>query len=152
MLTLGTVILLRCIRTGYILSNAIILLIFSQGLKFTLPIRLKAFNWYPKVFFNQLPKLKPNYDELRVFGFLCYPWLKTYSPHKALKSSRCAFLGYSKVHKGYLCLDLLSRQKFISHHVLFYEQVFPFQQLDDTSTRTTAHPTSIPLPPIPVFQ
>lgn len=114
--------------------------------------QLPSSNTHNKTPYEILFHVKPNYDELRVFGFLCYPWLKTYSPHKALKSSRCAFLGYSKVHKGYLCLDLLSRQKFISHHVLFYEQVFPFQQLDDTSTRTTAHPTSIPLPPIPVFQ
>lgn len=100
--------------------------------------------------FEILFKEKPNYNELRVFGSLCYPWLKPYSPHKlAPKSSRCVFLGYSKVHKGYLCLDLTSKRKFLSRHVLFYEQEFPFQRPNDISTGVPASPTSVPLPPIP---
>lgn len=102
--------------------------------------------------FEILFRTKPNYDELRVFGSLCYPWLKPYAPHKlAPKSSQCVFLGYSKLHKGYICLDIQSRRKFISRHVLFYEQVFPFRKPSDNSISTTSivSPTSVPLPPIP---
>lgn len=94
----------------------------------------------------------PNYDELRVFGSLCYPWLKPYSPHKlAPKSSSCVFLGYSKLHKGYTCLEVSSGRIFISRHVLFFEQVFPFKTLNDNLSLTKAadSPTSIPLPPVP---
>lgn len=103
--------------------------------------------------FEVLFKDKPNYDELRVFGSLCYPWLKPYAPHKlAPRSSRCVFLGYSKLHKGYICLELATTRKFISRHVLFYEQVFPFQDSDDISTSHVNQPTSIPLPPVPLSQ
>lgn len=94
---------------------------------------------------------KPTYDELSVFGLLCYPWLKPYSSHKlAPKSSHCVFLGYSKLHKGYTCLKISSGPLFISRHVLFFEQEFPFKKLDDTGTTLMAEvsPTSISLPPI----
>lgn len=104
--------------------------------------------------YEALFKELPNYDEMRVFGSLCYPWLKPYSPHKlAPKSSSCVFLGYSKLHKGYTCLDFSSGKIFISRHVLFFEQEFPFKKLNDNSAMSTpaATPTSVPLPPVPVF-
>ena len=35
-------------------------------------------------------------------------------------------MGYRKIHKGYICLDLLTLKFLNSHHVLFYDQEFPF--------------------------
>lgn len=70
----------------------------------------------------------PQYDELRIFGSLCYPCLRSHAPNKfAPRSTKCVFLGYSKIHKGYFCLNLLTKKIIVSRHVIFAEQVFPFK-------------------------
>ena len=49
--------------------------------------------------FQKLFGNAPNYSKLRVFGCLCYPWLKPYAPNKLHPRSRsCVFLGYSSSH------------------------------------------------------
>ena len=69
----------------------------------------------------------PSYDHLRVFGCACYPNISATAPHKlATCSTRCVFLGYSPVHKGYRCFDLTSRRVLISRHVVFDESDFPY--------------------------
>ncbi|TYK18915.1 Retrovirus-related Pol polyprotein from transposon TNT 1-94 [Cucumis melo var. makuwa] len=74
-----------------------------------------------KVFFR-----KPNFPFLRVFGCKCYPYLRPYQSHKlSLRSTPCTFLGYSTSHKGYKCLASDGRL-FISRHVLFDENSFPY--------------------------
>lgn len=46
--------------------------------------------------FEALYHTKPNYDFLKVFGCLCYPYLRPYNFHKLqFRSSRYTFLGYS---------------------------------------------------------
>lgn len=48
----------------------------------------------------------PNYQKLRVFGCLCFPWLKPYASHKLDDRSKpCVFLGYSITQSAYFCLD-----------------------------------------------
>jgi hypothetical protein len=42
---------------------------------------------------------------------------------------KCAFLGYSSSHKGYKCLDIATGRLYISRHVVFDKNVFPFSQL-----------------------
>ncbi|CAN1817778.1 Retrovirus-related Pol polyprotein from transposon RE1, partial [Linum perenne] len=55
----------------------------------------------------------PDYTSLRVFGCLCFPWLKPYAAHKLdAKSAPCVFLGYSTRHKGYYCLNLHTQKLF----------------------------------------
>ena len=45
-----------------------------------------------------------NYHSLKVFGCVCYPYLRPYNPHKLhFRTSPCLFLGYSPCHKGYKC-------------------------------------------------
>ena len=57
--------------------------------------------------YEKLFSRKPNYNKLRVFGCLCFPWLKPYNAHKLEpKSSPCVFLGYSLTQSAYLCMDL----------------------------------------------
>ena len=47
-------------------------------------------------FFDKLFKSPPNYTKLRVFGCLCYSWLRPYSQHKLdSRSIPCIFLCYS---------------------------------------------------------
>lgn len=53
---------------------------------------------------------KPDFEFLRVFGCTCFPCLRPYQPHKFdYHSSKCVFLGYSPVHKGYKCLSASGR-------------------------------------------
>lgn len=72
-----------------------------------------------------------DYNFLRVFGCCCYSWLWPYTKSKLEPiSSKCVFLGYSILHKGYKCLSLSSHKIFYSCHVLFDEQAFPFKESD----------------------
>jgi hypothetical protein len=73
-----------------------------------------------------------SYDNLRVFGCLCYPNTMATSSHKLSPcSTACVFLGYPSMHKGYHCLDLSTRKIIISCHVVFDKTVFPFRFRED---------------------
>lgn len=78
-----------------------------------------------KLFGNQ-----PNYQKLRGFGCLCYPWVKPYNKHKLdPKSIPCVFVGYSSAQSAYYCLDPKTNKVYISRHVHFVESKFPFLDL-----------------------
>uniref|UniRef100_A0A452XXJ4 Integrase catalytic domain-containing protein n=1 Tax=Aegilops tauschii subsp. strangulata TaxID=200361 RepID=A0A452XXJ4_AEGTS len=63
------------------------------------------------------------------FGCLCYPNLYATTPHKlSPRSTPCVLLGLPLEHKGYRCLDLLTRKVITSRHVVFDELTFPFAQ------------------------
>jgi hypothetical protein len=44
-------------------------------------------------------------------------------------SKQCAFLEYNTHHKGYKCLNIATGPVYISHDVIFDENVFPFSSL-----------------------
>lgn len=91
--------------------------------------------------FETLFKIKPNYTRFKVFGCLCYPWIRPYTSHKiGQKSVPCVFLGYLKSQSAYLCLDLASNKTYVSRHVLFDECQFTFKNKSHTQTK----PNSIP--------
>ena len=72
----------------------------------------------------------PNYSKLKIFGSLCYPWLRPYSSHKlSPRSSPCVFLGYSMSQSAYICYDPSTTRIYISRHVQFVESVFPYTSL-----------------------
>ena len=91
--------------------------------------------------FELLFHQKPDYNFLKVFGCECWPYLRPYNSHKfSFRSKSCVFLGYSKSHLGYRCLDITTGRLYIARHVRFNETVFPFQQLlvsHSVSTSTT---------------
>ncbi|KAF2322200.1 hypothetical protein GH714_008569 [Hevea brasiliensis] len=59
-----------------------------------------------------------------------FPLARPYSKHKLEPRSRpCVFLGYSQNQSAYLCLDPSSSKIFVSRHVDFVEDQFPFAQL-----------------------
>ena len=69
----------------------------------------------------------PNFQKLKVFGCLCFPWLKPYAKHKLdPRSTPCVFLGYSPTQSAYFCLDRTTSRIYTSRHVVFHEYVFPF--------------------------
>ena len=58
------------------------------------------------------------------------PTLGPYNTRKlSIRSTHCAFLGYSSMHKGFKCLDPTSGRVYISRDVVFDENVFPFAHL-----------------------
>ena len=121
----------------------------------------------------------PNYSKLRVFGCLCFPWLKPYASNKLdNRSTPCTFLGSSTAQSAYFCLDRTTTRIYTSRHVTFHEYVFPFALPNDltpifdddisevpradnssvskiniSSPSSSTSPTPIPVPaatPIPV--
>jgi hypothetical protein len=80
--------------------------------------------------FELLFHQKPDYNFLKVFGCECWLYLRPYNSHKfSFRSKSCIFLGYSKSHLRYRCLDITTGRLYIARHVRFNETVFPFQQL-----------------------
>lgn len=80
--------------------------------------------------FEKIFQKPPNYISLRVFGYLCYPWLTPYTKHKLeSKSKLCFYLGPLRSQSGFNCFDLIEGKLYQSRHVEFVEHVFPYQKL-----------------------
>lgn len=74
-----------------------------------------------EVLFNKTP----NYSFLKVFGCACYPYLGPYKKDKlSPKSTKCIFLGYNPLHKGYRCYENSTQKTYISRHVVFHYTIF----------------------------
>jgi len=93
----------------------------------------------------------PDYDFLRTFRCLCFPFLHPYHSHKLdFSSSPCVFLGYSSFHLGYRCLNITSQCIYVSRHIHFHENVFSFANSEQiaqqsfTSSQHTHLPTLNP--------
>ena len=70
---------------------------------------------------------KSNYSSLKTFGCTCFPCIQPYQSHKfQFHYIKCVFLGYSDSFKGYKCMSSTG-QIYISRHVVFNEQGFPFK-------------------------
>jgi len=106
----------------------------------TLPTKvLNGISPFQKIF-NQ----KPDYTFYRTFGCACYPLVGPYNKSKLnFRSEICRFLGYNNQNKGYICLSTSSK-RYISRHVVFNEELFPFTFLDNplhTSIKQTCTPS-----------
>lgn len=95
----------------------------------------------------------PNYEKLRVFGCLCFPWLRPYNDHKLQdKSQRCVFLGYSPSQSAYFCLEPNTQRLYTSRHVHFVESEFPFTSMKQQSRQETeTTPASASTAPVTVI-
>ncbi|KAL4585655.1 hypothetical protein LXL04_010278 [Taraxacum kok-saghyz] len=90
--------------------------------------------------YQKLYHATPDYALLKTFGCLCFPFLRPYNSHKLdFRSKPCVFIGYSPTHKGYLCYHQPTSRLYISRHVVFNEDVFPYQ----------SNPTPLPSSPTP---
>ncbi|PKU78594.1 Retrovirus-related Pol polyprotein from transposon TNT 1-94 [Dendrobium catenatum] len=91
---------------------------------------------------NQIPYqiihgAAPTYDHLRIFGCLCYPWLRPYVADKlSPRSQPCIFLGYSSHQKGYKYFNTSTNKIQISRHVTFNEHIFPY--MSSTANHSSA--------------
>ncbi|KAH9662761.1 retrovirus-related pol polyprotein from transposon RE2 [Citrus sinensis] len=71
-----------------------------------------------KTSFEKLFGHQPNYSKLKVFGCLCYPWLRPYGSHKlSSRSHPCVFLGYSSTQTESLPTD--NDVSTYEHHLLY---------------------------------
>lgn len=87
---------------------------------------------------------KMDHRTLCVFGCTCFPCLRPYQDHKfQYHTEKCAYLGPSLVHKGYKCVTTTGRV-FISHHVKFNEEEYPFATGFAPKQKTSASPTTSP--------
>jgi hypothetical protein len=76
---------------------------------------------------------------LKIFGCECWPFLRPYKSSKLSFRSICSvFIGYSKNHLGYKCLHIPSGRVYITIHVVFNENNFPF--LTSTPNRISSSP------------
>ncbi|KAJ1699274.1 hypothetical protein LUZ63_007786 [Rhynchospora breviuscula] len=112
--------------------------------------RLPSQHTVPITPFQKLFNQPPDYNFLKVIGCACYPLLRPYNTNKLQpRSDLCVFMGYSTQHKGYRCLHLPSQRVYISRHVTFNENIFPFTQTVPTNTEPTQVTTSTTLTILP---
>ena len=89
---------------------------------------------------------RPDYTHLRPFVCLVYPWLRPHTQHKLQPlSTPCIFLVYHPNIKGYKCFEPISQKTYVSRHVRFIEEDFPYPWLSSITA------TSNPLGLIPIF-
>jgi len=50
------------------------------------------------------------------------------------RASKCVFIGFKTGTKGYVLLNIKSREMFVSRDV-FYKHMFPYQKVKDTSNK-----------------
>ncbi|CAH9086511.1 unnamed protein product [Cuscuta europaea] len=69
----------------------------------------------------------PHYSSLKVFGCLCYPWMRPYTKHKLQpRFESCVYLGFSTTHHAHQCLHSQTRRIYLTRHALFFEKYFPY--------------------------
>lgn len=92
-----------------------------------------------KSLFQLLFKDNPNYGKLRVFGCLCFPWLRPYTSHKLEpRSLPCVFLGYCTQQSVYKCLEPTSGKIYISRDVKFVESQFQYKTITSTPSNSSS--------------
>jgi len=80
---------------------------------------------------EMLYKTEADFNGLKVFGSLCYDSILSTNRTKFdPRASKCVF---KRGTKGYILLNIQSREIFVYRDVVFYEHVFPYQRVQDTS-------------------
>lgn len=79
------------------------------------------------------------------FGCAAFPCLTPFNKQKLqFHSQKCLFVGYSSSHKGFKCISS-SRKLYLSRHVVFDHNDFPFSDLFPKSTNSENNSSSVQL-------
>ena len=86
----------------------------------------------------------PEYENLKVIGYLCYAaTMEGVHDKMDARGRRCVFLGYPSIQKGYKLIDLDTLSFFCSRDVMFHESVFPFKDHSSSSNGSDYVPISV---------
>ncbi|PKU86279.1 Retrovirus-related Pol polyprotein from transposon TNT 1-94 [Dendrobium catenatum] len=100
--------------------------------------------------YQMLYQKYPVYNHLKIFGCLCYPWLRPYNNNKLSPFSiSCIFIGYAAFQKGYRCLNPLTGQVYTSRNVVFNEAIFPYKSSSQDGSQSSISPSIPPLLLVP---
>lgn len=90
----------------------------------------------------------PNFNDLKVFGCLCYDNVMPKSTDKFTPYSlKGVFVGYPFAKIGFKVLDLQTRQIVIARDVAFFETIFPFANIE-TPPLSKLFPDSLDYDPL----
>lgn len=96
--------------------------------------------------YESLFQCPPDYTKLRVFGCLCYPWLRPYASHKLQpRSSPCIYLGFSVKYYSHQCYDPQVSKLYLSRDVIFLEDKFPYKDMFSHIRLTSVNIDWVPL-------
>lgn len=77
---------------------------------------------------------KANIAHLKVVGCLCYATNLFKADKFAERAKAAILMGYFETQKGYILLDLATKQCFRSRDVIFKESEFPFAKKDENNS------------------
>lgn len=76
-----------------------------------------------------------DYKSFRISGAQYFPCVRAYNKNKMQdRSLSCVFFVYASKHKGYVCLDLVTKLVYSSCHIVFNECLFPFLSTNSSSS------------------
>lgn len=91
-----------------------------------------------QVLFGQNPEV----HTLKIFGTAVYPLLKPFNANKLQpRVVQCVFMGFAMGYKGVICYEIKSRKFIMSRHVTHDEDVYPFQLLCQSGSRSISKST-----------
>ena len=102
----------------------------------------------------------PDIDSFKVFGSLCYSTsLHSHRTKLDARARKSVFLGYAVGFKGFVLLDIHTREIHISRHVSFHEHILPYPPSSSSITTdweyfpsdasTASNPSNTQLPHLP---